>query len=392
MSATTLKSDRFRLSLWFSLAIGSLGALHPFLSLTLAKRGLDPDSVAGILALFPAGFLVAGPLWGWLGDATSRPEHWMRGAALGAAVFGGMLLTEPSLPMLVAALAGIALFRAPLFPLVDALTVARLGDDRGQYGRVRLWGSVAFGGAVFLVGSLIDQWAIAPLGVTAALLAGLVLVTWRLPQAPIQAKLATLSDLRTLSGRGPLGRLLFIAICHGIAHATYDFLFALHMDALGAPTWQTTAAFVGGLTLEVAIMAWAPRLLTRLGPVGLIKLAAWMAVPRFLVTALPLPTALIAAVQVLHGISFGAFWLGAVAYVAVAAPPRLRNTAQAALMAASAGVGPLLLLLGASVTLQFVSVTQLFIAAAVLAALAASVAGRLTATHDAKEDTKMVSQ
>jgi len=166
-------------------------------------------------------------------------------------------------------------------------------------------------------------------------------------------------------------------VLHGVAHATYDFLFSVHMKQLHAPTWQTTAAFVGGLTVEVGLMAVAPMLLRRFGAAGLIRAATFTAVPRFLLTGMALPSAWIAAAQVLHGVSFGAFWVGAVALIASRAPASLRNSAQAALMAASAGVGPLILLANASWLLEVITLPTLFLLAAGLAAVATALAAGL---------------
>lgn len=371
---------RSRLSLWYALAIGSLGALHPFLGMSLSERGLPPEETAAVLALFPAGFLSAGLLWGWLADATGKPRRWMRAAALGSAFFAAGSWIAPGLPSLVAGLAGLAFARAPLIPLVDALTVTSLGADSGDYGRVRLWGSVAFAVAVFTVGALIDAWPNAPLGIATALLIGTALLTWRLPDGPFDAPKASWRQLQQLRTDPTLNPLLHIAILHGLAHASYDFLFSVHMEKLGAPTWQTTAAFVAGLTIEVSLMAVAPALLRRFGAAGLIQIATITAVPRFLLTGAALPTGLIAASQVLHGISFGAFWIGAVALIAARAPIALRNSAQAALMAASAGVGPLLMMVGASWLLNVITLPTLFLVAAGLAGVAAALAVRLKPT------------
>ncbi len=370
-------SVRTRLSIWYALAIGGLGALHPFLAMALGKNGLSPEDTAAVLALFPAGFLTAGLLWGWLADASGQSGRWMRAAAVISAVFGLVTVFAPGLPGLVAGLAGLALARAPLIPLVDTLTMRTLGEDSGDYGRVRAWGSVAFAAAVFSVGALIDHWPDAPLGITAVLLAGTAAMTWALPRARLDAPRATLTELRALIRDPTLRSVLQIAVLHGLAHATYDFLFSLHMERLGAPTWQTTAAFVAGLTVEVTLMAMAPALLRRLGATGMIRLAVFTAVPRFLLTGLALPTALIAAVQALHGVSFGAFWLGAVALIAARSPHSLRNSGQAALMAASAGVGPLCMMLAATWLLRVITLPQLFLVAAGLSVIAAGLAWRL---------------
>lgn len=374
------RSAQVRLALWFALAIGSLGALHPFLARTLAQEGFGDRGVAAMLALFPAGFLSAGLLWGWLADRSARPLLWLRGAAVASAACAVAAAWTSSWPWLAGSLALLAVTRAPLIPLVDALTVATLGDAPERYGRVRLWGSVAFAVAVFSVGALLDLWPRAPLLVAAVLLVGTAAMTFALPAARIDGHLAGLQDLNAMRGRAGLTLLLVVATLQGVAHSSYDFLFSLHMDQRGAPTWHATLAFVGGLSVEVTLMALAPNLLRRMGPVRLLRLATLLSVPRFVITGLALPTLAIALVQTLHGITFGAFWLAAVALVAERAPPGLRNSAQAALMAASAGIGPLVLLLVASSVLATGMLPWLFVGAGCVSAVATLLAWQIPVT------------
>ena len=128
---------------WFYfVSLGALGAVVPFLGARLEAAGLSGQAIGGLMAMLPLGRLVSAPLWGWLADRFSVAGLLLRvGCAL--AVLGGLCLLWGTHPAWAAA--GLFLFaagRAPLGPLVDAVTLQALsapGHDPREYGRVRLW-------------------------------------------------------------------------------------------------------------------------------------------------------------------------------------------------------------------------------------------------------------
>ncbi len=353
------------------MAIGSLGALHPFLARTLAQRGASASETAAILTLFPLGFLSAGLLWGYLTDRSERPERWLRGAACLAALSSIVAAMTDNWVIVVVSFALLALSRAPMIPLVDALTVAALDQGAAEYGRVRMWGSVCFAAMVFGVGTQIDQVVDTPLLINALLLSLCALWTWSLPQAKFQARLAGFSELRSVFKDKKVAAVIGLGGLLGTMHAAYDFLFSLYMAELGAPTSYATAAFIGGLTVEVTVMGLSGWLLRRIGAVGMMRLAIWVCIPRFLITGAVEDPLLITAVQFTHGVTFGAFWMGAIAWLSDNVPEQARNSAQSALMASAAGLGPLVMLLSATTLEGTGALRGLFLLAAGVAVVAA---------------------
>ncbi len=331
---------KLRLVLWYVLAVGSIGSLHPFLALALERAGASGRASSLLFTLFPLGFLLAGPLWGWVADRTGRPTTVLRGAATLCGVAVVAAACTSNWRFLLPSLAVVALCRAPLLPLVDVLTVKSLGANSDAYGRVRMWGSIAFIGSVWIVGQTVEDTWRAPLYGNAALLGGASLLTWALPElprpdGPSRPKLGPLV-------RHPMLRLLaLVAVLHGLTISAYDYMFSLHVDRLGLDTSVTGAAFVCGVAAEVLVLAGAPWLLPRFGARKLLLIGVLSGIPRFLVMATSADPVLLAGIQVLHGLGFGAWWIGVVSILAQEAPPELRNSAQTLLMSANYGLGPL---------------------------------------------------
>lgn len=361
---------RSKLVLWYVLAIGSIGALHPFLALALGRAGASATSAALLMILFPLGFLASGPLWGWIADRTGRPDGVLRVAAGICAVAVVAAAATPDWRFLVPSLALLALCRAPLMPLVDVLTVQSLGTVPEAYGRVRLWGSVAFIGAVYAVGAMVEEHWRAPLVATAVLLGGACLLTFWLPALPRPEEANLRPRIGPLLGHETLVPLGIVAVLHGVTSGGHDYYFAVHVDGLGLPPSVASAGFMLGVGAEVAVMAASPFLLARFGSRALVLIGVGAGIPRYLITAMATTPAVLAVTQLLHGFSFGAWWIGVIALLAEEAPKELRNSAQSLLMATNFGLGPLLALGVAAVVVERFGTVPLYGTTAALSVLA----------------------
>ncbi len=360
---------KLRLVLWYALAVGSIGSLHPFLALALERAGASGRASSLLFTLFPLGFLFAGPIWGWVADRTGRPTTVLRLSA--ALCFASVLAAAATSDwrFLVPSLAALALCRAPMIPLVDVLTVKSLGANSDAYGRVRMWGSVAFIGSVWVVGQQVEASWRAPLYGNALLLGGACLLTWFLPELP-RPESPVKPEIGPLV-RHPMLRLLaLVAVLHGLTVSSYDYMFSLHVDRLGLPASVTSAAFVCGVAAEVVVLAAAPWLLRVVGARRLLLIGVASGVPRFAVMATVTDPVVLAGIQVLHGLGFGAWWVGVVATLALEAPPLLRNSAQTLLMSANYGLGPLAALGLAALLVDGPGTSTLYGVAAVLSATA----------------------
>ena len=335
---------RRRLALWYFLMFGSIGALNPWLAVVLEEAGASGLVLAGTLALFPIGVLVAGPVGSWVADRTGHERAVLRVSVLLAAIASVALAGATGLLALGLTSLGVALFRAPPTAVADMYTVRQVGWDRRGYGRIRAWGSVGFILGAFGVGAVLDVMPRSPLWISAAAIAGLAALTFALPRR-------TRTEAEQGDGRRspwPLLRnpvlvsLFVVAICHRATISFYDAFFALHATAeLGLPSWVPGTSIALGVGMEVLVLFAGHRLLARFGPLPLVLAGVAASAPRWLLTGVLTDPAALIAVQALHGLSFGAWWVGGLAIVARHSPERLRNTGQGLFLASGHGVGTL---------------------------------------------------
>jgi PPP family 3-phenylpropionic acid transporter len=172
--------------------------------------------------------------------------------------------------------------------------------------------------------------------------------------------------------RQPVFLALFgVGILHQSTISFYDHFYALHVTrTLGLGSWIASASIALGVGLEVIVLAKGHRLLTQIGPGLLIVLGIASGLPRWLLTAHTTDPVLLIATQSLHGIGFGAWWVGAIALVDRYAPGRMRNSAQGLFMASSHGIGTLVAMAAAGLLLDRTSTAMVFLCSAGLSSLA----------------------
>ncbi len=330
------------LVLWYAAQTAS-ATLSPWLGPLLADAGWSTAAVTAILVTVPIGRLLGGPIWSWVADRTSA-DRILRIAAVGTLVTVGLVALTTAVPtaggFVAVAIVAFGIARSPLFSIMDASTVQWVGD---RYGRIRAAGSIAFLVVVWIGGYLRPELPLAPLWLAVGAIAMATAVTFALPPLPARApRRPTWADVRELSRHRPLVVLVTVSALHGMSLSAYDQLYAMHVDQLGLPPWVTGTSFALGVFVEIGVLLAGSWLLGRLGRRGVLLLGVSAGAPRFLLTAVTTSAWGLVAVQSLHGLQYGAFWIAATSAFAAEAPPELRNSTQALLPSAAYGAGPVL--------------------------------------------------
>lgn len=328
---------------FYFVSLGALAAVIPFLSARLEAAGLDGHQIGALMAMLPLGRLLSSPLWGWLADRFQMAGTLLRvGCAL--ALAGGLVLLFASEPHWAAL--GLFLFaagRTPLGPLVDTFVLqalSRPGHDPREYGRVRLWGSVSFLGFAIVCGRMSDA-GYDPLTLGAVLMAANLALAFRFPKRGAGGPAPIGPALVALAKQPFLVPLLGMACLQAFTLSVYDTFFSAHVRALGLPATVTASAVALGVACEVAAMRFGRPLLARLGTTNALLLAAAAAVPRWWLTSWVTDPVGLVAVQALHGVAFGLFWIAGVQLMAEKAPRQVAASAQSLFNAASYGIGAL---------------------------------------------------
>lgn len=361
------------LSAFYVLLLGALGALVPFWGPRLEALGLDGGRLGLVMAMLPLGRLLSSPFWGILADRYRMAGLLLRlGCAL-ALAGATLFLFANDLRLALAAMLLFSIGRTSIGPLLDATVLASLaerGRDREEYGRVRLWGSVGFMLAVVLAGWLEDNALFDPMRLGVGLLALNLGMSWIFPLRGEGGPAPILPALRQLGAEPFLAPLLALSALQALTLSVYDTFFSVHVHALGLPAMVTSGAVAVGVAAEIAVMRAGAPLLGRFGPARLLSIATAVSVPRWIATAWVRDPNLLMALQALHGVSFGVFWIAGVQLMASRAPAVLQASAQSLFVAASYGLGALVGALGAGFIRGSLGTTEMFLFLALASLLA----------------------
>jgi MFS transporter, PPP family, 3-phenylpropionic acid transporter len=305
-------SRRFaiRLALFYAAIFALIGSHLPFFPVWLRAVGIDAAWI-GIISAVPAvtRFTVLPVVTG-----LAERHATVRGAIVMTAVIttaGFAAIGTQHLPVAVfLAYAVTAAAWTPTIPLTDAYAlrgVVRYGFD---YGPVRLWGSAAFIIGALACGWLADLiaakhliWIIAA---TAALGAVIGLGLQPLDGRQTQARLRKGSGA-LLRNPGFLAIIAASALIQS-SHSTYYVFGSITWQLAGLDGLTIAALWALGVLAEIVVFALSPRF--TLQPSTLVVIGGCGAVARWLITAQEPPVAVLAVVQLAHGLSYGLTQLG----------------------------------------------------------------------------------
>lgn len=374
MEQVSPRAVHARLFTNFFFQFAALGVFLPFFTVYLMGRGFSGTEVALLSTSFPLMQLVVPPLQGWLADTRVRRRTLYRISLVFGLAAWPLFYLDGSLSAMFFAFLIYGAFRTPLNALLNTATFEALERTRGDYGKVRLGGSIGFVVFALAGGFWIEVFGQehAPDLLGLALVSQL-LVGWR---APLDGQG---TGLRPGAEPGAWRRFLadrrwhaFLAglVLSRMAETFYNVFYSQHLVDAGHGT-----AFVGvlwgiGVLSEVACLAASRRILDRISPTRLITLSYGIAALRWVgIAHVDAPWALV-LLQLLHGITFGLFYVAAVGWAHRNAPHGLTTSAQGLANAAMFGVAGLAGLLAAGWLYDLGGGELLFEAAALLAGVA----------------------
>jgi MFS transporter, PPP family, 3-phenylpropionic acid transporter len=334
-----------RLRLFYFLYYGNVGAYLPYFAAYLRGLGFSGEQI-GLVQMVPS--LVAPAVaiaWASFADHRATPQRALR-LATGWAALAVLLLPFAREPWQVGAvIVLLSLGDRAVVPLVDSITLEWCRERPGlSYARIRLFGSIGFIALSLLVGRALtlrgDRPAdlVVPL-VVMACVAGYATVARGAPPSARAGERPGARDMLALVRDRRLHLLVAAAAIHWAACAPFHLFFGVFVRDLGLPSDVTGIGMSIGVLAEIAVLLAFPRLERRIPLRALLAIAFVGSAARWALLSLATGAAAVASLQVLHGLTFGLFWGGAVKALAEVVPPPLRATGQAAFTALVFGGG-----------------------------------------------------
>ncbi|HEJ7130078.1 TPA: 3-phenylpropionate MFS transporter [Serratia marcescens] len=315
-----LQSTRW-LALSYFTYFFSYGIFLPFWGVWLKGEGIAPETIgmllgAGLVARFLGSLLIA--------PRVKDPSHLvsaLRLLALLTLAFAVGICFGNGWGWLMLVIAGFNLFFSPLVPLTDALAATWQKQIRMDYGRVRLWGSLAFVIGSALTGQLVAVWGhnailYSLIFSVLAMLLGMLLKPSVMPQGEARTHSGTERSLWALLKEGPVWRfLLCVTLLQG-AHAGYYSFGSIYWQEAGYSASTIGYLWSLGVVAEVIIFASSNVLFRRWNARNLLLLSACCGVLRWSLMAYSTELGWLLLIQILHCGTFTVCHLAAMRFIA----------------------------------------------------------------------------
>ncbi|MBV1786537.1 MFS transporter [Marinobacterium sp. D7] len=338
---------RIRLSGFYLFYFAFLGALVPYWSLYLQSFGFGPELIGILMGMLHATRIIAPSLWGWLADRSGHRMLIVRLGSLAAwIVFALIFWAEQALYIGLVTLA-FSFFWNAILPQFEVVTLRYLGEDKHDYSRIRVWGSIGFIASVAGTGYLMDLVSIRMLP---WILLGLLMLIW-LNTLIVRQGQGREDGSEAANGQAfmPLLKrpqvLAFFAVCFLIqfGHGPYYSFFSPMLEQLAYSRGVIGALWSLGVLAEVVLFFYMRRVLLRWSLRTIILVSLWLSVLRWVLTAL-LPDYILPLMlaQLLHAASFGSLHIAGIALVQHYFPPFAQGRGQALFSSLGFGAGGLL--------------------------------------------------
>ncbi len=310
VSQVEAKQFAGRLALFYGTLFGLGGTYLPFFPVWLKAVGIDAGWI-GIITAVPSvtRFTILPVVTGLAESRLSLRGVIIVTAVVTALGFSIVGIQHQALPVFLA-FAATACVWTPMVPLTDAYAlrgVARYGLD---YGPLRLWGSAAFIVGALACGLLVDIIAARHLIWVIAGVAGFGAIAslGLRPQDPAKTAAAGAAGASALLREpGFLAIIVASALIQG-SHAAYYSFASITWQASGLGGLTIAGLWALGVLAEIVVFALSPRFTWP--SAVLVAIGALSAVVRWLITAQEPSVAVLAVVQLAHGLTFGLTQLG----------------------------------------------------------------------------------
>lgn len=324
-----------------------------FLPLYLKYKGLTGTEIGWVLAIGPLASIFSQPFWGYLSDKYKTVKKILIISVIGMLI-GSMLFFQMNQLILILAFGALFyFFSSPVGALSDSLAQRRAIDLKISFGTIRMWGSIGFAFSSLIVGEVLTrfgvQFIVWPYVIFGSIL---LIVSFTIQDVETDSSPVSLKDVQLLFKNAPYVLFLVFMIFISIAHRANDSFIGLYITELGGGENLVGTAWFVGVISEAVVFAFAAFWFRKWKPIifiivaGLIYSGRW-----FLYGAVDSPY-LIIVLQVLHGVTFGVFYVATFDYVTRIIPHHLQSTGHMIFYSIMFGVSGIIGSLGGGMVLE----------------------------------------
>ncbi|WP_186578586.1 MFS transporter [Aquibacillus kalidii] len=298
-----------------------------FMPLLLQYKGLSGQEIGWVLAIGPLVSIFSQPFWGFMSDKYQTVKRILSFCLVGLLVSSTVFFQMNSLTLLLMMAGVFFFFTAPIGALGDSLSQRRADQLGISFGTIRTWGSIGFAISSLVIGQILSHFGIQYMLIPYLILGtAALLVSFRLTDVKVDTPPIQLGDVKQLLRNTPFIIFLILIMFITITHRANDSFLGIYIDHLGGSESLIGFAWFAGVAGEAIIFATAGKWFRKYHPLIFIIVAGLLFAVRWSIYAVIEDPVYIVLLQVLHGLTFGVFYLAAFQYVTRLIPKMIQST------------------------------------------------------------------
>ncbi len=300
-----------------------------FLPLYLKFKGLSGTEIGWVLAVGPLASIISQPFWGFLSDKYRTVKWVLIMTIIGMLIFSILFFQMNELIFILFFAAFFYFFSSPVGALGDSLAQRQADLLNISFGSIRTWGSIGFALSSLFIGQLLDLYGVEFMRFPYLIFGTILLVVaFQIDdiKTTTHEQTVELKDLKILVKNKPFIYFLLIMMLITITHRANDSFIGLFITELGGNESLVGIGWFIALVSEALIFAFAYLWFKRDRALFFIILASILYTIRWILFALSTDPVFVLTGQLLHGLTFGIFYLSSLDYVTRIIPNTLKST------------------------------------------------------------------
>ncbi|MDQ3259538.1 MAG: MFS transporter, partial [Pseudomonadota bacterium] len=231
-----------------------VAAYSSYWGLYLQSLGFAAAQIGTLMAVQQITRIFAPTFWGAVSDRIGRPDRVIKFATAASIVAFAAVFFDSGFFWLMTVMSIAGFFWSGPLPLVEVTTLSELGGATGQYGRIRLWGSVGFILVVSGIGVLLDYIDIARLPLLILFLMLVLLVfAWQAPGGVLPGHGLEQASIMVILRRPQVK--VFLAACFlmTLAHGPLYVFFSIYLVDQGYSKTSVGMLWSVGVIVEILV-------------------------------------------------------------------------------------------------------------------------------------------
>ncbi|GIN74178.1 putative transporter YwbF [Bacillus sp. J14TS2] len=317
--------------------------INAFLPLLFRFKGLSPAQIGIVLSVGPIVAIFSQPFWGVMSDKKQSVKNVILFLLVATLITGLAVFFSPTMSLLMLMMMIFHFFMSPIQPLLDSLSTVFSKEKGVSYGSIRVWGSIGFAVASFVLGNIIGLIGIQYLWIIYSLIIiGVLCIAFRLTDPVIERKPLTTKGFQQAFRNARFLFFLIAILFIAIPHRMNDSMLAIYLQSLGASEGKIGLAWTFSALSEAPVVAFMYLLMKKIPLLVLLGIAGVFYTGRWFLYGLLTDPMMIIYSQALHSVTFAIFMVSALQYIATIIPAEMLATGQTAYYATFNGVATII--------------------------------------------------